>query len=143
MEDAMALHDTSPRATEVLVVGAGPTGLMLALWLARLGVNLRIIDKTSAPGTTSRALVMHARTLEFYRQLGIDRTALARGLPFAAVNLWARGEHAGRVAIGDIGEGESPCPYRLILPQDRQERLGMRHTGVLRWAVERGTHRVA
>src|SRR5258706_13428997 len=103
----MALRNKSPRATDVLIVGAGPTGLMLALWLARLGVNLRIIDKTSAPGTTSRALVMHARTLEFYPQLGIDRAALARGLPLAAVNLWARGEHARRGQIGYIRAGGS------------------------------------
>jgi 2-polyprenyl-6-methoxyphenol hydroxylase-like FAD-dependent oxidoreductase len=57
--------------TQVLVVGAGPTGLVLALWLNRLGLRVRIIDKTPAPGTTSRALVVHARTLEFYRQVGL------------------------------------------------------------------------
>src|SRR5258708_21532804 len=139
----MALRNKSPRATDVLIVGAGPTGLMLALWLARLGVNLRIIDKTSAPGTTSRALVMHARTLEFYRQLGIDRTALERGIPFAAVNLWARGEHAGRVAIGDIGEGDSPFPYMLILPQDRQEELLIEALDELGVTVERDTQLVS
>src|SRR5258706_275065 len=138
----MALRNKSPRATDVLIVGAGPTGLMLALWLARLGVNLRIIDKTSTPGTTSRALVMHARTLEFYRQLGIDRAALARGLPFAAANLWARGEHAGRVQIGDIGEGESPFPYMLILPQDQQEVLLIEALDEFGVSVERDTQLV-
>ena len=55
--------------TDVLVVGAGPTGLVLALWLTKLGVNVRIIDKTSQPGTTSRAVAVQARTLELYRQL--------------------------------------------------------------------------
>ena len=49
---------------DVLVVGAGPTGLVLALWLTRLGVTVRIIDTTGEPGTTSRALAVHARTLE-------------------------------------------------------------------------------
>jgi 2-polyprenyl-6-methoxyphenol hydroxylase-like FAD-dependent oxidoreductase len=48
---------------DVLIVGAGPTGLVLALWLTKLGVNVRIIDKTAEPGTTSRALAVHARTL--------------------------------------------------------------------------------
>src|SRR5436853_631960 len=57
--------------TEVLVVGAGPTGLSLALWLARLGVKLRIIDKTHQSGTTSRALAVQSRTLELYERLGI------------------------------------------------------------------------
>jgi 2-polyprenyl-6-methoxyphenol hydroxylase-like FAD-dependent oxidoreductase len=57
--------------TEALVVGAGPTGLVLALWLRRLGVEVRVIDKTAQPGSTSRALAVHARTLELYRQLGL------------------------------------------------------------------------
>ena len=57
----------------VLIVGAGPTGLVLALWLTRLGIAVRIIDKTAEPGTTSRALAVQARTLEFYHQVGLDR----------------------------------------------------------------------
>jgi 2-polyprenyl-6-methoxyphenol hydroxylase-like FAD-dependent oxidoreductase len=51
----------------VLIIGAGPTGLVLALWLTRLGVRLRIVDKTAEPGTTSRAVAVQARTLELYR----------------------------------------------------------------------------
>ena len=58
------------RDTDVLIVGAGPTGLVLALWLTRLGVRVRVIDKTAEPGTTSRALAVQARTLEFYSQIG-------------------------------------------------------------------------
>jgi 2-polyprenyl-6-methoxyphenol hydroxylase-like FAD-dependent oxidoreductase len=50
---------------DVLVCGAGPTGLVLALRLARSGVRVRIVDSAAEPGTTSRALVVHARTLEF------------------------------------------------------------------------------
>jgi len=57
--------------TDVLVTGAGPTGLVLGYWLKRLGVRVRIIDKTSEPGTTSRALGVQARTLEFHRQVGL------------------------------------------------------------------------
>jgi 2-polyprenyl-6-methoxyphenol hydroxylase-like FAD-dependent oxidoreductase len=76
--------------TEVLIIGAGPTGLVLALWLKRLGVRIRIVDKTNEPGTTSRALAVQARTLEFYGQLGfaderrsgtaLHRAAVPRGL---------------------------------------------------------------
>ena len=108
---------------EVLIVGAGPTGLALALFLTRLGVRARIIDKAAEPGTTSRALVFHARNLEFYEQSGLARTALAESVKFTAVNLWARGKHASRVEFGDMGQGLSPFPYALIYPQDQHERI--------------------
>src|SRR5205814_988002 len=75
--------------TDVLVVGAGPTGLVLALWLTRLGVRVRIVDKTAEPGTTSRALAVQARTLELYRQMGLADAVVAGGRKVAAVNLWA------------------------------------------------------
>ena len=75
------------RETQVLIVGAGPTGLVLALWLTRLGVRVRIIDKAEQPGTTSRAIVVHARTLEFYRQIGLADAMIEQGLQFAAANL--------------------------------------------------------
>ena len=65
--------------TEVLIVGAGPTGLVLALWLTRLGVRVRVIDKTAEPGTTSRALAVQVRTLELYRQLDLADAVVARG----------------------------------------------------------------
>ena len=74
--------------TDILIVGAGPTGLVLALWLTRLGVRVRIVDKTAEPGTTSRALAVQARTLELYRQLGLADAVVARGRKMAAVNLW-------------------------------------------------------
>jgi 2-polyprenyl-6-methoxyphenol hydroxylase-like FAD-dependent oxidoreductase len=128
--------------TEVTVVGAGPTGLVLALWLARRGVAVRIIDAADRPGTTSRALVVHARTLELYRQLGIATDIVAHSLTFTTVNLWARGRHAGRIVFDDIGRGMTPYPYIVILPQDEHERLlaaALARTGV---EVERSTELV-
>jgi 2-polyprenyl-6-methoxyphenol hydroxylase-like FAD-dependent oxidoreductase len=109
--------------TDVLIAGAGPTGLVLALWLQRLGVRVRVIDKAPQPGTTSRALVLHARTLELYQQIGIAEAIVGQGLEFAAINLWVRGTKAARVAFGDIGAGLSPYPYMLIYPQDQHERF--------------------
>src|SRR5437899_8745353 len=109
--------------TEVLVVGAGPTGLVLALWLARLGIQVRIIDKTAGPGSTSRALAVQARTLEFYRQLGFADELVEAGLVFSAANLWARGRRAAHIELGRLGAGASPFPYGLIYPQDEHERF--------------------
>ena len=78
----------------VLIVGAGPTGLVLALWLTKLGVRVRIIDKTAEPGTTSRALAVQARTLELYRQVGLADAVVEAGVKVAGVNMWARGRKA-------------------------------------------------
>ncbi|MDP9042451.1 MAG: FAD-dependent monooxygenase [Bacteroidota bacterium] len=108
---------------KILIVGAGPTGLVLALWLTKMGVPIRIIDKAPGPGTTSRATIIHARNLEFYHQLGIDQIALAGGIEMKTANLWIRGKKTVRLPIGDFGLGISPYPYILIFPQDKQEQM--------------------
>ncbi len=108
---------------EVLIVGAGPTGLVLGLWLTRLGVRVRVIDKTEEPGTTSRALAVHARTLEQYDQLGLAEPLIAHGLEISAVNLWVAGRKAARAPFGNMGAGLSPFPFVLIYPQDEHERF--------------------
>src|SRR6476659_750401 len=103
--------------TQVLIAGAGPTGLNLALWLTRLGIRVRIIDKAAEPGTTSRALVVHARTLEFYRQLGFADEVISRGVEFIAVNLWVKSKRAAHVELGKLGKGLSPFPFMLVFEQ--------------------------
>jgi 2-polyprenyl-6-methoxyphenol hydroxylase-like FAD-dependent oxidoreductase len=125
--------------TQVLITGAGPTGLVLAIWLTRLGVRVRIVDQAAEPGTTSRALVVHARTLEFYRQVGLAEAIVERALEFTAANLWAKGKKAGRVVFGPMGQGLSPFPYMLIFPQDQHERLLIEHLAELGVQVERRT----
>jgi 2-polyprenyl-6-methoxyphenol hydroxylase and related FAD-dependent oxidoreductases len=109
--------------TPVLIVGAGPTGLVLALWLTKSGIAVRIIDKVSEPGTTSRALAVQARTLEFYRQLDIASDVVEAGVNVAAVNLWVRGRRAVRASLADIGRGLSPFSFPLVYPQDEHEKL--------------------
>jgi 2-polyprenyl-6-methoxyphenol hydroxylase-like FAD-dependent oxidoreductase len=107
----------------VLIVGAGPTGLWLALWLTRLGVRVRIVDRAAEPGTTSRALAVHARTMEFADQVGIAAAMVDAGTEVEALNLWVGGRRAARVPIRRIGEGLSPFPFPLVLPQDVHERM--------------------
>ena len=125
--------------TDILIVGAGPTGLAAALWLNKLGARFRIVDRNPEPARESRALVVHARTLELYAQAGFAQTAIANGIEFAAVNLWARGAKVARVAIGDIGADLSPYPYMLVLAQDRHERLLAEHLAARGVEVERDT----
>jgi 2-polyprenyl-6-methoxyphenol hydroxylase-like FAD-dependent oxidoreductase len=125
--------------TDVLIVGAGPTGLVLALWLAKLGVKVRIVDKTSEPGTTSRALAVQARTLELYRQLDLTEAVVAKGHRVPAVNLWVKGEAAARIAFESVGFGLTPYPFLHIFPQDQHERLLIERLETLGVTVERHT----
>ena len=109
--------------TEVLVVGAGPTGLVLAYLLARMGVRVRIVDQAAGPGETSRALVVQARTLEIYRQLGFAAPVVDAGVKVKAVNLWVHGRNAAHVEFGGLGAIDSPYPFAVIFPQDEHERF--------------------
>jgi 2-polyprenyl-6-methoxyphenol hydroxylase-like FAD-dependent oxidoreductase len=121
----------------VLIVGAGPTGLVLALWLTRLGVPVRIIDTAAEPGTTSRALAVQARTLELYAQIGLAAQVVERGRRVPAVSLWASGKHRARAVFGELGKGLSPYPFALIFPQDEHERLLVEQLARLGIEVER------
>src|SRR6516225_2874619 len=87
----------------VLIIGAGPTGLVLALWLTRLGVRVRVIDKTAEPGTTSRAVAVQARTLELYQQVDLAAAVVEAGVKVAAANFWVRGAKAARLPLGRMG----------------------------------------
>src|SRR4051794_41818924 len=103
----------------VLIAGAGPTGLVLALWLTRLGIRVRIIDKAAEPGTTSRALGVQARTLEFYRQVDLAEAVVARGGGFAPANPWGGGGGGGPPPLGGGGRGPPPPPPHPCLPPGR------------------------
>jgi 2-polyprenyl-6-methoxyphenol hydroxylase-like FAD-dependent oxidoreductase len=131
MEDAMNC--------DVLISGAGPTGLVLALWLTKMGVKVRIIDKTDAPGTTSRALAVHARTLELYRQLDLTDAVIQNGHKVPAVNLWVRGRKEARIDFSDAGESQTPFPFLHIFPQDQHEKLLVARLADLGVSVERKT----
>jgi 2-polyprenyl-6-methoxyphenol hydroxylase-like FAD-dependent oxidoreductase len=124
---------------DVLIIGAGPSGLVLALWLNKLGVNVRILDKAAGPGTTSRALLVHARTLELYRQLDLAEAVVAGGYKADVVNMWADGKRRARVEIGAIGKGMTPFPWLEIFPQDAHEKLLVERLAAVGMVVERNT----
>jgi 2-polyprenyl-6-methoxyphenol hydroxylase-like FAD-dependent oxidoreductase len=128
---------------DVLIVGSGPTGLVLALWLTKLGVKVRIIDKTAEPGTTSRALGIQARTLELYRQLDLTDAVLKLGHKVPAVNLWVKGEPATRLSFERIGSDLTPYSFLHIFPQDQHERLLIERLEALGISVERRTELVS
>jgi 2-polyprenyl-6-methoxyphenol hydroxylase-like FAD-dependent oxidoreductase len=109
--------------TDVLVVGAGPTGLMLANQLVRRGIRTLIIDRHAGPSRETRALGVQARTLEIYAHLGIVDRALELGKVGTGGNIWAGGQRRARVGLGDAGDRVTPYPYILILGQDDNERI--------------------
>ena len=110
-------------APPILVVGAGPTGLVLALRLARHGTPFRIIDARSGPGEASRAIAVHARTLEFYGQMGMADAVIAGGIKAEVLRVRERGKDVARLRFGNIGAGISPYPFVLCYPQDDHERF--------------------
>lgn len=109
--------------TEVLVIGAGPTGLMLANQLARRHVHVTIIDQHAGPSIQTKALGVQARTLEIYSRLGIAERAIELGRRASGATMWSGGKRVARVPLGDIGADISPYPFLLILGQDDNEAL--------------------
>jgi len=109
--------------TDVLVVGAGPTGLMLANQLGRRGARTMIIDRHSGPALQSRAMAVHARTLEIYSKLGLAERAVELGRPGYGANMWEGGKMKARVPLNEMGKKLSAFPYVLMLGQDSNERI--------------------
>jgi 2-polyprenyl-6-methoxyphenol hydroxylase-like FAD-dependent oxidoreductase len=87
---------------DVLVVGAGPTGLTLAAELARRGVSVRIVEKIAQPTTLSKAIVVHARTLELLETDGVADDLVARGLPLHRVTMWAGGKPIVKASFDEL-----------------------------------------
>jgi 2-polyprenyl-6-methoxyphenol hydroxylase-like FAD-dependent oxidoreductase len=109
--------------TDVLVVGAGPSGLMLAVCLAKLGVDVMIVDGKGGPTCESRALGVQARSMELYDQLGLVDRVLAERAPALAVAPGSGKRAFGRLEFRGLGDGVSPYTEITVFEQSRNERL--------------------
>jgi 2-polyprenyl-6-methoxyphenol hydroxylase-like FAD-dependent oxidoreductase len=109
--------------TNVLIIGAGPTGLMAACLLQRLGIDWAILDKKEGLTRESRALVVHARSLEIFEQMGIAGEAVKQGEILKKIQFIIKGKKLTELSLGNIGEGMSQFPYLLVLEQSKNERL--------------------
>src|SRR5262245_43513686 len=134
---ASPVLDSSMHAnTDVLVIGAGPVGLLLAAELRRHGVRCRILDKLAEPMGWVKALGVSARTLEVWDDLGLVADALDAGLTLRRQRVFINRE---QVLDADVAfPGEAPYPYPLALPQPETERLLREHLARLGVTVERG-----
>src|SRR5580700_10040334 len=117
---------------DVLIVGAGPTGLMLACELVRSNVRFRIVDKITEPSTRSRALVVHARTLELLEKLGVAEALAARGVRTLRAHLFINKKLAADFEIDDTGIDDTPFRYVLMVSQAETERV------LREWLAEHG-----
>ena len=106
-----------------LICGAGPTGLVAALWLQKLKIPFRIIDPALKPGTTTRAMVIHARTLEFYNQLDIADRVVAAGTILNGLRIYSNGVLKGEIQYKTAAIGQSKYPHILSLGQDAHEAI--------------------
>jgi len=108
------------RQVDIMIVGAGPVGLALAAELRRQGADALIIDRNRDAAQTSRACVIHARTLEVLEPLGVTAQLLAEGVKVPIFRI--RDRDRALVTI-DFSEIESDYPFTLMYPQDRTERV--------------------
>ncbi|WP_411823134.1 FAD-dependent monooxygenase [Leptospira sp. 'Mane'] len=108
--------------TDVLISGAGPTGLFAACQLAHLGISFRIVEKNRAFSNFSRALAIQARTLELFDQIGIAEKTISLGEKVKGILLLFK----NKMVFGDLenqGKETTPFPFVLILPQDKTEKI--------------------
>lgn len=107
-------------ADTVLVVGAGPTGLTMAIELVRRGVDVRIIDRAARANTETRALGVQARTLELFERSGVAHELLTRGLRARRFNVLSEGR---RILSADFAGLPTAYPFLLMIPQNEVERV--------------------
>jgi 2-polyprenyl-6-methoxyphenol hydroxylase-like FAD-dependent oxidoreductase len=118
----------------ILIVGAGPVGLTMAAELARYGLSIRIIDRSSRPTETSKALVVWSRTLELMDRMGCTKAFLEGGLRAHGASLRAGPTVLGRPRFDDVA---SSYNFALMIPQRDTERLMIEHLRSFGIAVER------
>jgi 2-polyprenyl-6-methoxyphenol hydroxylase-like FAD-dependent oxidoreductase len=126
--------------TDVIIIGAGPTGLALACQFIRYGIDFVIIEKNEGVTPYSKALGVHARTLEIYEQLGLAQQAVEQGAIASKARLLKGGKVRAELDLSNLGAGLTPYPYVLFFEQSKNEQLLYdylkRNGKTVRWQTE-------
>jgi 2-polyprenyl-6-methoxyphenol hydroxylase-like FAD-dependent oxidoreductase len=109
--------------TDLIIIGAGPTGLSLACQCIRYGIDFVVVEKNATVTPYSKAIGVQARTLEVYDQIGLADPAIERGTIASRVRLIEGGEVRGEMNLGNFGKDLSEYPYMLMLEQSKNEKL--------------------
>src|SRR4051812_28830820 len=133
--------ESSREPLDVLIVGAGPTGLALAAQLHAYGARFRIIDRALDRAHESRALAVQPRTLEVLAALGISDELVRHGNRAVRVKLHF-GHRVALVQLFDIGISDTEYPYLLFISQAQTERILGEHLTAQGVKLERGTELV-
>lgn len=131
----MSQDTTHTNEIEVLVVGAGPTGMVMASEVQRHGMHCRIIDSLSQPSHTSKALGIQARTLELFEKMGVAESILDKGVKLTAMNIFSNHRRIAQIRMQYIS---SRYPFLLSLPQWETEDILNAHLKQQKIDVERG-----
>jgi 2-polyprenyl-6-methoxyphenol hydroxylase-like FAD-dependent oxidoreductase len=113
--------------TTVIIIGAGPTGLMAACQLARFGVDMIIIDAKAGINVESRAMLVTARSMEIYQQMGLSDKVVAGGKYIEDFTIFMEGKEKLRFSMGSTGNGLTDFPYLQSFEQSRNESLLYEH----------------
>jgi 2-polyprenyl-6-methoxyphenol hydroxylase-like FAD-dependent oxidoreductase len=109
--------------TQLIIIGAGPTGLSMAAELIRHKVDFIIIEKNERTTHLSKAIAIQARTLEIFQELGIADEAIKRGQLTTGMNLFSKGRQRASVDLAGLGKGLSEFSFALSLEQSKTEQL--------------------
>jgi 2-polyprenyl-6-methoxyphenol hydroxylase-like FAD-dependent oxidoreductase len=124
------------RDCQVLVVGAGPTGLVLACELLARGIQTRVIDKGDGVVLQTRALGIHARTLEVFDMMGLAERFVEQGQVVRRFHMYTDGKTLVRLELARNGSGFG---FMLDIPQDLTETILRQRVSELGGSIEQGT----
>ncbi|NKE62998.1 NAD(P)-binding protein [Lentzea sp. PSKA42] len=124
---------------DVLVVGAGPSGLMTAALLVRQGVRVCVVDANAGPATESRAFAVQARTIELFRSIGLAEELLRHGVVTTGIRFHIKGKQVGGLDFDRAGAATTPYQFILMAPQSEVEEVLLRDLARHGVTVRRGT----